>query len=700
MSSAAELATHDPLERSVQYVRGVGPRRAECLRRLDVVTVRDLLYLLPRDYEAFGRVCSIASLTPDLQQTVLGEVVDIEVRSTASGKSVLSVTISDGRYIVEGVWFNQPFRAKDFRYGQQVAFSGKPRWHGQHWQIVNPIVRRPEEVTEQQSARLLPIYPLTEGITQQALRYAMQNALQAYGPSVGDILPAQLRTQRGLPDVATALYQVHFPETLAQAQQARRRLVYEELFVLQVALALKKRENQAVQNAPVMKVTPTIDRRIRQLFGFDLTPDQNRAVAHIVADLARPVPMRRLLQADVGAGKTAVAVYALLTAIAYKYQAALLAPTEVLARQHWHTLNRYLAKSRVRRLLLTGNLSAARRKEALVAIAKGEVDLVVGTQAIIQKDVQFARLGLVVIDEQHRFGVLQRAQVCKLNASGQEPHYLVMTATPIPRTVALTVFGDLDVTTMRRPPPGRHPVRTQLVPEAERSRLYEYLCQEIHKGRQLFIVCPLVSETESQDVRAAEQTYDMLRTGPFSTIRLGLLHGRMSDETKEEIMQRFRRGTLDALVTTSVIEVGIDVPRATLMVIEQAERFGLSQLPQLRGRISRGSVAGECYLFSNAHTPEAEQRLALFCRIQDGFQLAEEDARLRGIGEFFGTRQHGPGELRIADGLADVDLLVQAREDAQTLVREDPALRQAEHHLVRREVLRRYGARLHLAQIG
>jgi len=407
--------------------------------------------------------------------------------------------------------------------------------------------------------------------------------------------------------------------------------------------------------------------------------------------------MQRLLQADVGAGKTAVAVYALLVTVANKHQAALMAPTEVLARQHWHTLESYLAKSRVRRLLLTGSLAPRVRRHAIDDIAAGNIDLVVGTQALIQDDVRFPHLGLVVIDEQHKFGVSQRGRIRKL---GVDPHYLVMTATPIPRTIALTVFGDLDLTTIRHLPPGRQPVLTRWTSESQRERIYERLRAQIHKGRQAYVVCPLVDESETLDVKAAEKTYLELKDGPFKEFRLGLLHGRLDDAAKDHIMQEFRERRLDLLVTTVVIEVGVDVPNATLMIVEHAERFGLSQLHQLRGRVSRGGVAGECYLFAPGATDEARKRLHVLTRTTDGFALAEEDARLRGLGEFFGTRQHGLGDLRFGDFLADRAILEKAREDALDLVKDDAALKKPEHALLRATVIARYGKTLDLPEIG
>jgi ATP-dependent DNA helicase RecG len=728
----------------------VGPARFELLRRLGIETVYDLLFYLPRGYEDLSDVRRIADLEPDKLQTIVGEVVEIGQRRTRRGLVIVSVVVQDGSGVLEAVWYNQPFMAQKFRYGQRLVLSGKPKRTGAgYWQMGHPRVQ-PLEANESLpigDSAILPVYPLTEGLRQEQLRRILRHAVEQYAGQVPETLPETLRQQRGLPDIAQTLRWLHCPSRLEQAQLARRRLAYEEFLILHLALAHRRRDINAQLRAPKMVLTRTMDQRIRRLFPFTLTNDQNRAIAEIARDMRQEKPMRRLLQADVGAGKTAVAVYALLLCVANKYQAALVAPTEVLARQHWLTLQSYLAQSRVRRVLLTGSLPERERRLTLGQIRMGQVDLVVGTQALIQNDVEFHRLGLVIIDEQHRFGVLQRAQFRSLGGDGQvQPHYLVMTATPIPRTVALTLFGDLDVSVMRQLPPGRQPVKTKLVPESQRQQLEQYLRNEVEQCRQLYVVCPLVEGEAEEDAAGdlydnatgdadpaasdaanlaaeqwtagtenrpepnasgslgrytgAEDHYEYLRQGPFRGLQVGLLHGRLDERRKESVMERFRRGEIQVLVCTTVIEVGVDVPNATLMVIEHAERFGLSQLHQLRGRIARGPVAGECYLFADVSNPVSRARLRLFVKTTDGFELAEADARLRGIGQFFGTRQHGLSELRFANLISDVDLLEQARQDALQLARSDPGLRHPQHQLLRQAVLERYGNRLDLADIG
>ncbi len=693
----SELLPNTPaLAQSVQFLKGVGPARAELLGKLDIRTVNDLLFHFPRSYDDLTDVRPMDNIEAGVLQTVQGEVVEIDGKELPDGRRITQVVLSDPKgKCVAGIWFNSLMIVGKVHYGQKVAFSGKPKWYRDHWQITHPRV----QVLNDDEAKLevVPVYPLTEGLYPDGLRAAIRAALEKGAQDVVENLPDPVRAKREYPPVAQALWQVHFPEAVTQGVHARRRFIYEEFLVLQVALAVRRRSLRDRQQAPQLVTTPAIDAHIRKLYPFTLTGDQNRAIASIVKDLASDRPMQRLLQADVGAGKTAVAVYALLVAVANKQQAILMAPTEVLAQQHWQTLEQYLVNSRVRRAILTGSLSLQQKERTLDELKAGDIDLVVGTQALIQDGVEFARLGLVVIDEQHKFGVNQRARVKKL---GVDPHYLVMTATPIPRTIALSVFGDLDTSIIKQMPPGRQRVLTRWHDESQRERIYQRMRDEMKKDRQAFIVCPLVEESETLDLTAATELYEILRTGSFKEFRVGLLHGRLADDEKIRVMQEFRDRKLDLLVTTVVIEVGVDVPNATLMMIEHADRFGLSQLHQLRGRVSRGTVAGECYLFAGVTTDEARQRLRAICRTNDGFALAEEDARLRGLGEFFGTRQHGLGDLRFGDLLHDFELLELARADALELVAADAGLRQPEHAALRQAVLARYRQTLELAAIG
>lgn len=694
--STKDRRLDDPLD----ALPGLSPARRDLLGKLGLATVADLLGHFPRDYQDLTDRRRIGELTADALQTVEAEVIDITSRNLADGRVVISVVVNDGgEASLEGVWFNQAGVARRFRFGQRVAFSGKPKWYRDHWQMTNPRVRELDGSASDpgDSAAVVPLYPLTEDLRLEQLRPVMRRALELYANAVPEPLPARLRQEHGWPDAARAMWDVHFPANVAAAAQGRRRFIYEELLVLQLALGLRRREMRDRQLAPKLPTTKQVDAHIRRLFPFELTDDQNAAVADLRRDLASDRPMQRLVQADVGAGKTAVAVYALLVAVANKHQAALMAPTEVLARQHHRTLERYLAHSRVRRRLLTGSLSPRERQDALAALKAGEVDLVVGTQSLVQDGVEFARLGVVVIDEQHKFGVHQRAKFRQL---GVDPHYLVMTATPIPRTMALTVFGDLDVSTIRQLPPGRQPVRTRWLDEAKRADVYGLMRDGLAQGRQAYVVCPLVEESDTLAAPAATRRYEELSTGPFRDFRVGLLHGRMDEAEKADVMERFRTRDLDLLVCTTVVEVGVDVPTATQMVIENAERFGLSQLHQLRGRVSRGPVAGVCYLFASPPTEDGQERLRAFVRTSDGFDLAEVDAKLRGTGELFGTRQHGESELRLASLPRDADVLALARRDAFALLQEDPRLAAPDLAGLRRLVAQRYGRTLDLAEVG
>jgi ATP-dependent DNA helicase RecG len=687
----------DPLD----TLPGLSPARRDLLARLGLETIADLLMHFPRDYQDLSDRRRIAQLSANTLQTVEGEVVEIDIRNLADGRPVVSVVINDGgEASLEGVWFNQTGMARRFRYGQHVAFSGKPKWFRDHWQMTSPRVRELDSAAGNaggDSGNVVPIYPLTEDLRPEQLRPVIRRALEMCASAMPEPLPASLRDLHGWPDAPRALWDIHFPANVEVAQLARRRFIYEELLVLQIALGLRRREVRDRQRAPKLPVTPAIDARIRRLFPFEPTADQNKAIEDVCRDLASERPMQRLLQADVGAGKTAVAVYALLVAVANKHQAALMAPTEVLARQHFRTLERYLENSRVRRLLLTGSLTPRERQDALTALKAGEIDLVIGTQALVQEGVEFAKLGVVVIDEQHKFGVHQRA---KIRALGVDPHYLVMTATPIPRTVALTVFGDLDVSVIKQLPPGRHPVRTRWVEEEQRELVYTQVREGLEQGRQGYVVCPLVEESDSLLAPAAIQRHAELSAGPFKDFAVALLHGRMDESEKARVMEQFRTRQVDLLVCTSVVEVGVDVPSATQILIENAERFGLSQLHQLRGRVSRGTVAGTCYLFGAPATQDGQERLRAFVRTGDGFSLAEIDAELRGSGELFGTRQHGDSELRLASLPRDMDVLSLARRDAFSLIAQDARLAAPEYAGLRRLVLQRYGQTLDLAGVG
>ncbi len=610
---------------------------------------------------------------------------------------MLGVLIRSASGHLRGLWFNQPFMQEKFQLGQHVVFSGKPKLQGLVWHMSHPKVDFLGDETEAPKGRIVPVYSLTEGMQQWQMRKVVSETVAAFGNLLEEIFPEDYLQAHNLWPLHRAIQQIHSPQCAEQLAEARRRLVYQELFMLGLALALRRHQQHDLRQAPPLEATAQIDARIRRLFPFELTAGQQQAIADIRADMAQSRPMNRLLQGDVGSGKTVVALYAMLLAVAHGQQAVLMAPTEILARQHALTLRRFLTGSQVRRAELIGGLPANVRTAILDEIAAGRIDLIVGTQAILQEDVRFAKLGLVVIDEQHRFGVRQRAA---LKHSGPDPHYLVMTATPIPRTVTMTLFGDLDISVLRDLPPGRQKVHTYLAGDERRERWWAFVRKKLDEGRQAYVVVPLVEESEQLTAVSLQETYEALANGELEAYRLGLIHGRMTSEEKDAVMERFRCGEIQALVSTSLVEVGVDVPNATLMTIESGERFGLAQLHQLRGRIGRGAHPGFCCVFAAPQSEEAHKRLKAFESIGDGFELAEIDFRLRGPGELFGTRQHGLPPLRMADLQRDAELLAEARRDAAELVAADPGLNRPPHAALRQRMLARYGKALELGDVG
>ncbi len=695
--------THQPsaartLTTPVEFVRGVGPQRAELLAKLDVRTAADLLFFFPRDYQDLSDRRTIRQLEEDQLQTVRGEVVEVDARSSGFGKSRVGVLVSDGEDYLRAIWFNQPYMRDKFHEGQHVLLSAKPRYRGGRWEMAHPRVTWLGGPDDQPEMQLLPLYPLTEGLAQYHVRRMVREAVDRFGPMLDEAFPERLLEEYDLAPIAEALVAIHQPADADELARARRRFVFQELFILQLAVVARRWQQQVGFRAPPLDVTADVDARIRRLFPFELTAGQEAAIGDVARDLGRDVPMNRLLQGDVGSGKTVVAVHAMLACVAREHQAALMAPTEILARQHAETLAELLRASRVRHLLLVGGLSAKEREAALAAIAAGEVDLVIGTQAIIQEDVRFAKLGLVVIDEQHKFGVRQRAA---LRQGDHSPHYLVMTATPIPRTVTMTLFGDLDVSVLRDMPPGRQPVKTYLVEPDAHERWWHFVRDKLRHGRQAYVVAPLVDESENIAAASVAQAFERLTNGELAEFRVGVIHGRMPPAEKDQAMADFRAHETQVLVSTSVIEVGVDVPNACIMVIDSADRFGLAQLHQLRGRIGRGKLAGYCGVLVGEELPDAARaRLDAFAATSDGFELAEMDFELRGPGDLFSTQQHGLPPLRIADLRHDRAVLEEAREKADRLFTQDPGLRAPEHARLRRQMLARYGQALELGDVG
>ncbi len=638
-------------------------------------------------------------------QTVRGTVVDRDGRMTSNGRNLVGVLIdSDGLY-VNGVWFNQPWMMHKFQVGESVLFSGKPKRNAGRWEFSHPRAQLIGDADAETRGEVLPLYRLTEGLVcaRTLLRKIVRSAVEQFVEFVPDPLPAELREGLGVCGLKQAIRELHVPKSVAEFESGRRRLIFDDLFEFQLGLAMRRRSWKTRGAAPVLPTTAKIDARIRRLFPFTFTEGQSRAVAEISRDLESGEAMHRLLQAEVGAGKTAVALYAILVAVAAGHQAVFMAPTEVLANQHWHTIDRALAHSRVKRLLLTGGLNPRERRDALAGIADGSVSLVVGTQAVIQKDVTFAKLGLVVIDEQHKFGVMQRAVFSK-GSNDLAPHVLVMTATPIPRSLCLTQFGDLDLTAIVDTPPGRQKVVTSRVSDAPtRDRAWQFIKEQLQKGRQAYVVCPRIEATaddlSKRPAASAEEVFKLLSAGTFREFRVGLIHGRLDSDLKAAGMAAFSNGKIDVLVSTTVVEVGIDVPNATIMVIDEAHRFGLSQLHQLRGRVSRGKFQGYCFLFSDAESPEAQRRLEALETTSDGFAIAEADFAIRGPGDVLGTRQHGELPLRVADLTRDEAILKETRSAAFDLVRSGEFDR-PELAPLKVRVLERFGKALDLPQTG
>jgi ATP-dependent DNA helicase RecG len=673
------------LDSPVTALQGVGPRQATRLAKLGVDTIRDILYLFPRRYDDFSQLKTINRLEYEEEITIMAQVWDAGVRKTRGGGELFKAVLSDGTGFVEVTWFNQPYLVDRIKPGQQIVVSGKvDEYMGRL--CLNSPEWEPLDTELLHTARLVPVYPLTAGIRAKWLRRLVKRTVDYWSKRLPDHLPALVRQEANLVELETAIVQVHFPDNQASLERARYRFAFDELFLLQFGLLRQRHLWRSVPAKPVPVDAALLDTFIGNL-PFALTKAQKRTLQQIVSDLRSDEPMNRLLQGDVGSGKTVVAAAALALTVAAGSQAALMAPTAILAEQHYKTLTRLFESwpgCPLNIQLLTGSVTGQEREGIYAGLADGSVDIVVGTHALIQEGVQFRDLAFAVIDEQHRFGVRQRAA---LRQKGYNPHLLVMTATPIPRSLELTVWGHLDVSVIDEMPPGRQPIDTHLILPTERERAYSFLRGQIRMGRQAFIICPLVEESEKVEAKAAVEEYERLQKHIFPDLRMGLLHGRMKSEEKEATMTQFVQGELDILVSTSVVEVGIDVPNATVMLIEGADRFGLSQLHQFRGRVGRGEHSSFCLLVSDSPSPEAQDRLRAVEATNDGFELAQKDLEMRGPGDFVGTRQSGLPDLKLAS-VADLKLIEAAREAARRFFKTDPELADPDNRLLSRQLAR------------
>ena len=671
------------LKSDIQYVKGVGPTRAEAFYKLSVPSVGALLRYYPRAYEDWSQITPIRDLQAGVQSCIRAAVCHTPTKIRIPGGTMLFKTaVTDGAGLLNLTFFNNKYISNQLKEGEEYLFFGKPAQNRYGaLEMASPLFQKP-----QSAHRIRPIYPATAQLNTKTIERCVQNALDALETEIPDYLPAEIRKENGLCTLDTAIRHIHFPPDELSLEAARKRLIFDELFLLQLGLLQMKSRTQTLFTACVVRTDYTEE--FAELLPFTMTGAQKRAVKEALCDMQSGEPMNRLLQGDVGSGKTAVAAALIYSAAKNGLQSAMLAPTEVLAEQHYRTFQKFFDGTDISVVLLTGSVPAAQKREIKARLANGEAMLAVGTHALLQEDVDFQRLGLCITDEQHRFGVAQRAS---LSAKGDNPHILVMSATPIPRTLGLILYGDLNVSVLDELPPGRQTIATYRVGQSYRPRIYQFIEKHIEAGLQAYIVCPLVEEGEL-DLAPAEEYCKRLQNGVFHHRRVGLLHGKMKPKEKDKIMRAFQNGEIDILVSTVVVEVGVDVPNAAVMVIENAERFGLSQLHQLRGRVGRGKAKSTCVLVSDAQNDEAKARFDILCETNDGFKIADADLKLRGPGDFFGKRQHGLPALRLADILRDTELLLTVQRAAAALLKTDAHLDAPEHAALRRQLDKMFDA--------
>jgi ATP-dependent DNA helicase RecG len=684
------------LETPVTYLKGVGPARAEALKRLGVLTAGELLFHIPHRYEDASTVSTISSLETGMNATVIGRVLSKGVIPTRRGLRIFQAVLRDDSGMIEVAWPGQPYLDRTIQKGDTLLVSGTVRFfHGRQLQP-REFINLGDSDESTAEGRVLSVYPATEGLSFKIIRSIIDAHLDGLLALVDEYLPRDVLARAAVPSIGDALRMVHRPTSLAEAMEGRSRLAFEELFFVHILHQRAKSLARVARHGIRFENKRDLTSRLRQALPYELTGAQVRASREIFADMCSDRRMHRLLQGDVGSGKTIVALFGALLAIENGYQAALMVPTELLAEQHARTLRGLLQPLGVEPVLVTGSMSAKERKDAATRLESTEPALAVGTHALVQQGTRFGRLGLAIVDEQHRFGVEQRKL---LGAKGEAPDVLLMSATPIPRSLALTLYGDLDLSVLDERPPGRKPVVTALRGESGRDRVLAFVNKQLDDGRQAYIVYPVIEESEKTDLKAATTMYETLSGGAFSGRRVALLHGRVPADERDEIMRDFRDGKIQVLVATTVIEVGIDVANASVMVIEHPERFGLSQMHQLRGRVGRGAAESFCILLGD-QSPDSRARLEMFVRTDDGFDIAREDLRLRGMGDLFGERQSGVPTFRVADPLRDEELNERAREAAERLLADDPELKQRDHAPLRAVLNARYSRSLELFRVG
>jgi len=694
-----------PQDTPVRYLKGIGPKRAKALNKAGIYTIEDLFYYFPRRYEDRTTFTLISELIEGQTQTIKAVVFTKIVRTyfRRRGFSIIEVKVGDESGKIHCVWFNQPYLKEYFKTGESFILYGKVERYGKRLQMNSPEFEIISDQDDESlnTGRIVPIYTLPEMMTQRSLRKMIKGVFDEYLGAINDFLPFDIRSRNNLLNLPKSIVNMHFPESLKIQKEAYNRLAFEEFFVFQLPLILRKAKNTQ-RPGIAHKVEGNLLNVFLNSLPFQLTVAQQKSIAEITFDMSRPQPMQRLLQGDVGSGKTVVANISCIMAIQGGFQAAFMVPTEILAKQHYEKIKNQISNIKniekdINIGLLTGSSDKRTKDNMLKGIREGKIDLIIGTHALLEEAVEFKNLGLVVIDEQHKFGVSQRAL---LPQKGINPDILIMTATPIPRTLAITLYGDLDISIITELPPGRLPVKTLHFSKEKISQAYSIAKDELKKNRQVYIIYPVIEESFALDIAGAKKMFEELKAGEFKEFRLGLIHGKLKQEEQARTMEKFKDKELDMLIATTVLEVGIDIPNATCMIIEHAERFGLSQLHQLRGRVGRGTDESVCILISDAVTEEAKARLSAMVKYTDGFRIAEEDLQIRGPGEFFGKRQHGLAELKIANPLTQIQLLKKAREEAIRLVSMDQYLELKQNSGLKEKLLHRFPEYEKLVVVG